>query len=131
MNDSKLTYEDITPLEAAAYIDDHLLALLGGGNAERYTVGGHSIAVKRKGETVGVVTFSLDGVYPLIHPKVKREHAIYAKRVCDIGLDYLKGIGFKVAVAVIPSTLKPNVKIAEACGMNNIYDDLYGVSLNG
>ena len=129
MNDSKLTHEDITPLEAAAYIDDHLLALLGGGNAERYTVGGHSIAVKRKGETVGVVTFSLDGVYPLIHPKIKKEHAIYAKRVCDIGFDYLKKMGFKVAIAVIPITFKATIKIAEACGMNNVYDDLYKVAL--
>ena len=39
MNDSKLTYDEITPYEASAYMDDYLLNLVGVDHADACTVG--------------------------------------------------------------------------------------------
>jgi len=125
MNDSELTIEEIAPYEASAYMDDYLLDLVGVDHADDCTVGAANIAIKKDDRTVGVVSFTLSGEYPLVHPKVKRRHSIYAKRVVQLGLDYLKELGFKVAFASIPDDRKQAAAIAASVGGEKVADNIY------
>lgn len=120
MNDSELTVVDISLDDAVDYIDDYLFDLIShDGQKDKYFFVNdtHNIAIKRNDEMVGLVAFTLTGDGPFIHPKVRKEHLVYAKRCCELGFDYLKDMGFELAFAAIPSIRHRVIKMAEACDM--------------
>ena len=66
---------------------------------------------------VGVFSFGVFDSYVMLHPKIRREHMIYAKRICDSALDYAREIGARIAIAKIPTDKRANKAMAESCGM--------------
>ena len=64
-----------------------------------FVCGGGHLAIKSKGKIVGIVSFGLNKDHAMIHPKIKRQHMIYAKRACLMAIDYLESIGESIIAA--------------------------------
>lgn len=121
--ESNLSFERITDDNVVIdYIDDYLYDRLSHDETKSindWISGGHHISIKNEGRIVGVVSITVDEDYAVIHPKVRKEHMVYAKRCCDIGLDYIKQeLNIYTVFAYIPTKFKSNCKMAIACKMD-------------
>lgn len=102
------------------YIDEYLYGRLRDDKTKSvgdFVNGGGHIAIKSKDRIVGIISFGLNKDHAMIHPKIRKEHMIYAKRACMMGIEYLDKIGESVITAKIPDCFNGNKRMAEACGM--------------
>lgn len=118
---SELRAELITDLSVVTeYIDKYLYDRLSDDETKGvgdFINGGGHLAIKNNDKIVGIISFRLNKDQVMIHPKIRKEHMIYARRACMMGLDYLDKIGESVVIAKIPSCFEGNKRMAEACGM--------------
>lgn len=111
------------------YIDDYLYDRLKDDNTNSindFIEGGEHIAIKSMGSIVGIIGFGINDGYAMIHPKIRKEHMIYAKRACLVAFDYLREVGCGLVYAKIPVTFKANKRMANSCGMeyvNTVYNE--------
>lgn len=123
MNDV-LTSEIITDESIVLeYIDDYLYDRLKDDNTKDvgdFVNGGEHMAIKSKDRIVGIISFGVKDGYSMIHPKIRKEHMIYAKRACLIAFDYLTGIGCGLVYAKIPVTFEGNKRMAHSCDMEYV-----------
>ncbi len=127
MMNEQLTAEIITDKAVVIdYIDEYLYDRLKSDNTKGvgdFVDGAAHIAIKKKDRIVGVISFGLKKDHAVIHPKIRREHMIYAKRACMLALEYLDSIGEKVVAAIIPDCFEANKRMALSCGM--VLHDIY------
>ena len=117
--------------EVINYIDQELHGRLseGDGNDVNFFVsGGFHFGLFNNDRLVGaftIVAFGDDKEYAMLHPRINKSHMIYAKRLCDMAIDYIYNAGFKAVFANIPSDKKGNMRMAKSCGMTlvNVIDD--------
>lgn len=105
------------------YIDDYLYDRLKNDNTinvNDFIAGGEHIAIKNNHKIVGIISFGIKNGYAMIHPKIRKEHMIYAKRGCVIALNYLSEMGCNLVYAKIPIIFKSNKKMAYSCGMEYV-----------
>lgn len=118
---AELTTEIITDKAVVIdYIDEYLYDRLSHDNTVGvgdFVDGAAHLAIKNKDRIVGIISFALKKDHVVIHPKIRKEHMIYAKRACMMGLEYLEGTGETVIAAIIPDCFKANKRMAESCGM--------------
>lgn len=116
------------------YIDDYLYDRLKHDETKSssdWIDGAIHLAIKNKNRTVGIISFLINDDYAMIHPKIKKEHMIYAKRACLISFDYLRSIKLNTVFAKFPEKFKSNIRMADACGMQYIDTINNDVSING